>query len=246
MNEETDNYIKALQGEINRRNDGDFGMDESMKAFNAALCKVQSLLEGAFKDKANLFFKSSYADLESVWGVARRHLADNGFSVTQTPDQEGTRLITTLLHSSGAWRRGSWLLNTVKKDPQGYMASVTYARRGGLAAMLGIHQTDDDGNEASGRNEKTATRTSSKPPVSMPKKKDIVKEAEEVFNGKEIPLIANGQAKDLQARLDKLTDSAKKEFKKEFKHNSIDRLEKKLFVRVTKFVSSLEKKAKAA
>jgi hypothetical protein len=252
MNEETENYIKALQEEINRKNDFDFGMDESMKAFNTALCKVQSLLEGAFKDKANLFFKSSYADLESVWGVARRHLADNGFSITQTPDKEGIRLITTLLHSSGAWRKGSWLLNTVKKDPQGYMASVTYARRGGLASMLGIHQTDDDGNEASGRNEKTTTsinrtiRTSSKPPISMPKTRDIVDEAKEVFKAKEVPMIANGQAKGLQERLDKLADVAKKEFKKEFKHDSIDRLERKLIVRVTKFVSKLEKEAKAA
>jgi hypothetical protein len=206
--------IKAIVGADRQ----DCGRDDSMKEFNAALSKVQGALKGALKDSDNPFFKSSYADLESVWNTVRQHLADNGFSVVQTPDEEGTRLVTTLLHSSGAWRKGKWLLNTVKKDPQGYMASITYARRGGLVAMLGIHQTDDDGNEASGLDEKTTTRVSKKPAVKMPTSKktatDIVDEAVIAFNGKEVPMIKEEQAKGLQTRLDNLTETARQAFKK--------------------------------
>tara|TARA_B100000029_G_scaffold201971_1_gene200205 strand:+ start:4866 stop:5654 length:789 start_codon:yes stop_codon:yes gene_type:complete len=262
MDDETKREItQFVEWKISQNMDGikaGWGVDESMKEFNTALSKVQGALKGALKDSENPFHKNSYADLESIWNSVRQHLADNGFSVTQTPDAEGTRLVTVLSHSSGAWRRGTWNLNTVKKDPQGYMASITYARRGGLASMLGVHQTDDDGNEASGISEddiKEAKnkKTQTKPKVKMPKAKDdfsiagqSVKETAEMFRGKEIELLNGDKAKGLQDRLNKLTEFARAEFKKEFKHESIERLEKKLYSKVTKFISRLEKKAKAA
>jgi hypothetical protein len=37
----------------------------------------------------------------------------------------------------------------VKPDPQGSMATLTYMRRGALAAVVGVVQADDDGNLAS-------------------------------------------------------------------------------------------------
>jgi len=134
---------------------GDQPMDSSKeldKVFTA-FSKMQGSLEGASKDSTNPFFKSKYADLKSIWGVARKPLADNGLSVMQTMAcvNERTVLQTRLCHSSGQWIQGCQPLNPTKNDPQGVGSAITYARRYGLAAMLGIIQEDDDGEAAQGR-----------------------------------------------------------------------------------------------
>jgi hypothetical protein len=239
--QETTDYIRNMQAEINKRNDFDFGLSIEMKSYNTSMSKVQAHIEGAFKDSKNPFFKSSYADLESVWGVARQPLAENGFSVMQTPCKTGQHLITTISHTSGAWVRGSWPLNTVKKDPQGYMASVTYARRGSLASMLGIYQTDDDGNEASNveigtkSNKKIAHLKTVKTP--QPKNKteeEVVSDmAREVFDeGAET--LSEGRTKQLNARLEKLTDTQRKEFFAEMVCTKVEQIRKDEYVKATK------------
>jgi hypothetical protein len=38
-----------------------------------------------------------------------------------------------------------------KNDPQGYGSALTYARRYGLAAIVGVCPEDDDANAASGK-----------------------------------------------------------------------------------------------
>ena len=53
---------------------------------------------------------------------------------------------TTLLHSSGQWMRSKIKLPLSKVDAQGVGAAVTYGRRYGLSAMVGIAQFDDDAN----------------------------------------------------------------------------------------------------
>ena len=51
---------------------------ESIGDLAAALCKAQTVMGGALKDSANPFFKSKYADLESVWAACRQALTSNG------------------------------------------------------------------------------------------------------------------------------------------------------------------------
>lgn len=119
----------------------------------AALAKAQSKITGALKDSANPFFKSKYADLASCWDAARDHLTSNGLSVIQTASAtDGAVCITTMLaHSSGQWVRDTLALQPVKSDPQGIGSCITYGRRYGFAAIAGIAQVDDDGNAASGK-----------------------------------------------------------------------------------------------
>lgn len=118
-----------------------------------AMVKVQAGLRGAKKDSKNPFFNSSYADLESVWDACRSLLADNGLAVIQACGSvEGKpHLFTTLAHSSGQWIEGAVPLMPAKPDMQGLGGAITYARRYGLAAAVGIIQTDDDGETAVGR-----------------------------------------------------------------------------------------------
>ncbi len=126
---------------------------EQINELATSLSKAQGQMKGAIKDSSNPFFKSTYADLESVWDACRKALSENGLAVVQTTDfsPEGSFLITTLIHSSGQWMKGKYPLNPVKQDPQGLGSAITYARRYALAAIVGVNQTDDDGNAASGR-----------------------------------------------------------------------------------------------
>lgn len=59
---------------------------------------------------------------------------------------------TIIMHTSGEWISGELAMNPVKADPQGIGSAVTYARRYGLSAFVGIAPEDDDGNAASGNN----------------------------------------------------------------------------------------------
>ena len=126
---------------------------ESIKNLAAALSKVQGELTYAKKDSANPFFKSRYADLESVWDACRSLLAGNGLSVIQMPGNyfEGRMwLVTRLCHESGEWIEQEMSFPVAKPDAHGCMATITYMRRGALAAFIGVVQADDDGNTAVG------------------------------------------------------------------------------------------------
>src|SRR4051812_19051126 len=78
---------------------------ESIVKFSEALVKAQKNISNAVKDAKNPFFKSSYANLESVIEACKSALNDQGISVLQPvgSDTEGTYVETVLLHSSGEW-----------------------------------------------------------------------------------------------------------------------------------------------
>ena len=122
---------------------------ESIKELATALSKFQSEVSGAVKSADNPFFKSKYADLAEIWKTIRPHLAANGLAVSQggLPCEHGSVSIETMLmHNSGEYISGITTLRLTKDDAQGAGSAITYARRYGLAAILGIHQEDDDAN----------------------------------------------------------------------------------------------------
>ena len=148
---------------------------ESITNLAKALSIVQGKLTYATKDSANPFFKSKYADLESVWDSCRTLLSDNGLSVIQMPGNyfEGRMwLVTRLCHASGEWIEQEMSIpvgkpdnqGVVKVDAHGCLGAVTYMRRSSLSAFIGIVQSDDDGNTAVG--------------VSSPLKQPVVKAKE--------------------------------------------------------------------
>ena len=124
---------------------------ESIAELAKALCKAQSVMEGATKGKKNDHFKSKYADLYSVWEACRKPLSDNGLSVVQFPGGDGhtVTLTTVLMHNSGEFYEGTLSMLPTKADPQGVMSCITYMRRAGVASAVGISPEDDDGNAAS-------------------------------------------------------------------------------------------------
>ena len=127
-----------------------------------ALSVAQGKIEGAKKDSTNPFFKSSYADLSSVWDACRKPLSDNGLAVVQTTTltfDEDIIVDTTLLHSSGEWINGQLAVRPTKNDPQGMGSALTYARRYTLAAIVGVAPEDDDAEGATSRQPKQEQKT---------------------------------------------------------------------------------------
>jgi len=134
-------------------------------ALAEALAKAQGKITGALKDSANPFFKSKYADLASVWEACRDQLSANNISVIQTNGNDGDRVtVTTILaHSSGQWIRGTCSAKPAKDDAQATGSVITYLRRYGLAAIVGVAQVDDDGEAASGRKQVEVTKITPDP-----------------------------------------------------------------------------------
>lgn len=127
-----------------------------------ALAKAQGKITNALKDKKNPFFKSSYADLSSVWECCRDPLSSNGLSIIQTVEgtKESMVLVTCLGHSSGQWIKSRMPLMIMKSDPQSLGSALTYARRYALSAIVGIcADEDDDGEKAMGRKTIAAPET---------------------------------------------------------------------------------------
>jgi hypothetical protein len=124
---------------------------DSIGALVAALAKAQGAMKGATKDALNPHFKSKYADLASVWEACRAPLASNGLAILQPVSAIGPSVtVTTLLaHSSGEWIAESLTMTATANTPQAVGSAITYGRRYGLSAMVGIAPEDDDGEAAS-------------------------------------------------------------------------------------------------
>ena len=117
------------------------------------------------KNAKNPFFKSSYADLAEVINISKPTLAKFGLSIIQMPYAMNGHVgvETMIIHKTGEYI--SSRLNMplgAKKDAQAVGSAITYARRYSLAAMAGIAQEDDDGNNASGKKPSTVSAPVSK------------------------------------------------------------------------------------
>ena len=168
---------------------------ESIKELATALSKAQGEIKGAVKDSSNPFFKSKYADLSSVVEAIRESFSKNGLSYSQhvePTERDEVRVETMILHSSGEWMScGVLALPVAKSDAQGFGSALTYARRYGLSAAVGVAPEDDDGNAAT----KAAPKSGPVAPI----------KAEPDAEGKAI-LEACGSVSALTAAWKKLTD----------------------------------------
>ena len=131
---------------------------ESIANLAMALCLFQGEVTNPKTSASNPFFKSKYAPLSEVINTTKPLLAKNGLSVLQSPSGDGEHIIVTtlLMHSSGEWIEGEPLvLKADKVTAQGAGSAITYGRRYGLSAILGIgSEDDDDGNHATGNKDK--------------------------------------------------------------------------------------------
>lgn len=118
---------------------------ENINELAKALATAQSAMKVAPFNKTNPHFKNKYADLTAVIDAVRKPLNDNCIAFTQTTElRDGAFcLVTRLLHSSGQWLSGEYIL-PANVSPQQLGSALTYAKRYSLAAIVGISSDEDD------------------------------------------------------------------------------------------------------
>jgi len=91
-------------------------------------------------------YSYSYAQLPACLDAVRPALAANGISLLQPVEVRGThvRVWTMLLHASGEWIRTALVLTADSPKAQAIGSAITYGRRYGLSAMLGIAADEDE------------------------------------------------------------------------------------------------------
>jgi len=123
-------------------------IDTNICKFNEALSKAQAKMEAARKDSKNPFFKSKYADYQSIWDAVKLPLTDNGFSVTHHIDFDANgnlTLTTELCHASGEKQVSRFPIRPAKaNDMQSVGSAITYAKRYNLAALTAVPVADED------------------------------------------------------------------------------------------------------
>ncbi len=128
---------------------------ESIAKIALALLEAQKNMGNATKESKNPFFKSTYADLNSVREAVTPALNAAGITVMQPTmlAADGTAVVeTTLLHSSGEFLVSQFpIVSSKQNDPQAFGSAVSYARRYGLQSFLSVGAVDDDGEADMGR-----------------------------------------------------------------------------------------------
>lgn len=128
---------------------------ESISKVALALLSAQKEMGDAKKGASNPFFKSKYADLNSIREAVLPALNQNGISVLQlcATSEAGKPVVRTLLlHESGEYLGSETEVVVAKQnDPQAYGSAMSYARRYGLQAAVCVGAEDDDGEKAMGR-----------------------------------------------------------------------------------------------
>lgn len=142
---------------------------DSLAKLAPALLKAQKNMGAALKDAKNPFFKSKFADLNSVIDAAIPVLNEQGIVVLQSPTTVDTFasgrgadskpvIETILLHESGEYISSVTDIVCAKaNDPQAYGSAVSYARRYGLQATVTLKATDDDGEASMNRTTKNTS-----------------------------------------------------------------------------------------
>lgn len=187
----------------------------TIKQIAAALLAAQRTMGDATKGAKNPFFKSTYADLNSIREVVIPNLNSQGISVLQPTTTLGDRnyVETILLHESGEFLSGLTEIKNTDGKAQSEGSGISYARRYGLQSMLNVGAVDDDGEAAQGR---AATQTAAKPvlraePVAYPRPPDIAIGS--------TAGATNVQTKDLITGAFKVLEAQKKISKEAFKTN---------------------------
>ena len=132
-----------------------------MKELFKALGQFREQVSAVKKDADNPFYKSKYADLNSILEVIKNPLLISGLAISHNckHTESGFIVVTTLAHiESGEHIESEFPVFGNK--PQEIWSSMSYARRYNLLALLDIPTEDDDGQKA---NEAPRTQKEVKP-----------------------------------------------------------------------------------
>jgi hypothetical protein len=122
-----------------------------MKQIASALLKAQTEMSNPKKGATNPFFKSKYADLNSIREAVIPVLNSNGISVLQPIVHTDSKnfVKTILLHESGESLESlTEIVYNKINDAQAQGSGISYARRYALQSFVCVGADDDDGQKA--------------------------------------------------------------------------------------------------
>lgn len=145
---------------------------KALAAFQADMPVVAKTHTAKIKTRTGGEYSYSYADLADTVAAAAPLASKHGLSVTQMPTwADGIDVLTTrVMHASGQWLESTMRLFLSEETPQAHGSAITYARRYGYCAALGIvADEDDDGAAAQASHQSVpavgGTRRRRPPPV---------------------------------------------------------------------------------
>lgn len=130
---------------------------ESTKALIPALFAAQKQFTSVTKSASNPFFKSKYADLNSILDVIKEPLETNNLMLLQPNVTDGINNYVTsrIVHAvSGEWIESTMKLEVSKPGMQDLGSATSYARRYSIQSLLSLQASDDDGEAAMDRKSK--------------------------------------------------------------------------------------------
>lgn len=136
----------------------------------------------------------SYATFDHMLNTIRKSMQECGLAFSQIVNADAS-VTTYLMHASGQYMHGTAMIKPQSDHPQTIGAAISYTKRYGLSAILGISSEEDDENVASSparssaQYRKTAAAAKSTPPPasSSPWENETPKElnvAEQIKNCK--------------------------------------------------------------
>jgi hypothetical protein len=160
-----------------------YEQSEQVNELYKALAAAQAVLGRADKDGKNPHYRSRYATLTSVIEAVRPVFAEHGLSIMQHPHHnDGMVQLTTIIgHASGQWARSVCSVPIGKRnDSHALGSAISYLRRYALASVACLVQDDDDGNQVSHVQRKSAPKPAPAPapPMSAQAFKDAVADVE--------------------------------------------------------------------
>jgi len=133
---------------------------ETMANLATALAKAHAAFQPLTKNRSVTVrpregspYSFDYATLDNIMDCIRGPLAANGLSVVHTvhTDDNGLSVETIIVHASGEFLGTAVPVKTDRPGNQALGSAITYARRYGITALLGLAaDDDDDGNAADG------------------------------------------------------------------------------------------------
>ena len=133
-------------------------MSEKKLTFHEKRSNFDTMLGSIKKDKKNPYFKSNYADINTILAVIKEPLSVNRLRLSEKKmfDKELNIWVISLKiididNPADFEETISPIIAKAQNDPQAHIAATTYARRDAHVTLLNLEQEDDDGNLASGK-----------------------------------------------------------------------------------------------
>ena len=124
---------------------GETFQSDSINLLATSLSVAQGTYLGLEFKSLNVYTKTEYNDLESIFKAVRPSLAENGLAITQLIDQGTgeTIVYTRLLHDSGQWIGSKSRIVLIAGETKANDSAIQFAKRQAAMSILGIAGKND-------------------------------------------------------------------------------------------------------